>query len=86
LSFPGKLKIALRYAGKKFMSRSYDADPNGVLKSWNENRNFWQALPSSPDIFSGEDSQTTTQKISMNLLFRINTMNYLCAKLAGNEY
>jgi asparagine synthetase B (glutamine-hydrolysing) len=85
LTFSGKIRIAQNYFRKVLSRNINDPDPNQVLKSWNENRTYWLGLPSSPDLFSNNDELKKWQDVPGRLLFRICTINYLKAQLAGDE-
>lgn len=85
LSFIGKIRITQNFIKKKLHGNRYVSDPNSVLMSWNENRHFWKGLPSSSDLFSYEDETDRWKQIPNSILFRVCTINYLRAKLAGNE-
>jgi hypothetical protein len=85
LTFSGKIRIAQNYFRKVLSRNINDPDPNQVLKSWNKNRTYWLGLPSSPDLFSNNDELKKWQDVPGRLLFRICTINYLKAQLAGDE-
>jgi asparagine synthase (glutamine-hydrolysing) len=85
LTFSGKFRIAQNYFKKTLCRNINDPDPNLVMKSWNENRTYWLGLPSSPELFSNSDEMNKWKDVPDKILFRICTINYLKAQLAGDE-
>ena len=85
LTFSGKIRIIQNYLRKALCRNNTDPDPNLGLKSWNENRTYWLGLPSSQGLFSDIDEMKKRQVVPDRILFRICTINYLKAQLAGDE-
>lgn len=85
LTFFGKIRIAMNSFKKVLFRNLNDPDPNRVLKSWDENRTYWLGLPLIPDLFSNNDEMNKWQDVPVRILFKICTINYIKAQLAGDE-
>jgi hypothetical protein len=85
LTFFGKIRIAMNSFKKVLFRDLNDPDPNRVLKSWDENRTYWLGLPLIPNLFSYNGEMNKWQDVPVRILFRICTINYITAQLAGDE-